>query len=223
MTTFSVTRRIEGVVDLSITRFFNNFPLPADPLVLAEQYRIESALNWDDVFVPLVYNAAPLVVNLNGLRTKSVNPYQGSTGGGGAEFRDKIRVLYNATDVGLNDNDIHFLRIVPIIRGVDQTPGPILMVMPPALYRGPYLPLVLTGSTATPVTLRLPRVCSSIYARAVSGTVEIYFENTPFPVTLVNGSASEIFSNNNTSISTITLDGGGDVELSFALGPKTTN
>jgi hypothetical protein len=223
MSLFNITRRVPNVVDMSIDQFRANFPTPTDPVLLAEQYAIEFAVNWDSPYNPVLYQGSALVLTLNGLRTENVNPFQGSTGGGGAEFRNKIRFLYNPSDLGLLDTDIHFLRVVPIIRGVPQTPGQPLMVLPTELYRGPYLPLVLSGTPAAPVTIKLPRTCSATQIRVLSGSITLYLGTTQFPITLTSGTSFDSFSAENLSVTSLTLDGGGDVEMSFALGPKASN
>lgn len=218
MSSFSVLQRGADFADLAVPHY-------RDPATqrLAQVYQVERASNWDAAFAPLI------TLNLQGMRSRGVSPLRAGSAGSGAVWRNRIRWVFDPADYSLTDSEVQWLQITPVLP-VEVPPltpapaGPILALLPAGLYRQAYFPFVLTGTTpVTPVVLRLPRTSTSLVIRAVSGTSVVGLGALGVSlnsITVTSGGALSEYSNNNINFDTLTLSGGGEVEISMALGSK---
>lgn len=211
---FSVHQRGADFADLAIP-FYTD---PGPSAEVAQSYVVERASNWDGVFAPLV--TLPMI----GRRSVSVDRLRAGSAGSASQWRNRLRWVFNPADYSLTDSEIQWLRIVPQLVGGPAPAGPILALLPAGLYRQAYFPLVLNGTTpGSPLTLRLPRTSTALTIRAVSGSSTVGLSvggaaaNT---ITVTAGGDLVEYANNNINFDALVLSGGGDVEITCALGNR---
>lgn len=207
MTTFSVYRRVEDLVDLLIPDTFDSTGAE-----LAHSYTINSALNWDGVFAPVPDLSA--VVRGYGRTTLSVTNTEKDIAGGSAVLKGKTRILAHYSDLGWNDSNVIFLTVTAHFPTLPDETGPILMVLTPNQYRLQNGSLILSGVAAGPITIQLPRTCFDAVIVVTAGTVLAQFGVGPGAITVV---APNIYVHPRAQFSTITLDGGGTCSVSLTL------
>lgn len=214
MTAFSVLQRGADFVDVAIPFYVD----PGPPPETAQLYEVSRASNWDAAPAPLV------TLPMTGLRTKGVHPARAGSAGGAAQWRNRVRWVFNPADYGLADDVVHWLRVTPQLSGGPGPAGPLLAVLPAALYRQAYFTLTLTGTApASPLSLRLPRTSTALVVRAVAGTTLVGINTTGAAVnsvTVTAGGPLAEYSNNNINFDELVLSGGGTVEITCALGSR---
>lgn len=124
---------------LSVSTFTNDigggiFYRDATP----EDYLIKVAPNWDQEFVDLVH-----MIRSQGRSPSIANILVGE--GNPSSFRNKARYIFNPSDFDLVDDDILFIKIAPIFKGVEQEEGRLYLLLPTHIIQEDQASIALTG------------------------------------------------------------------------------
>lgn len=125
---FSIIRRRPHVLDLMT-------PVRAG----VTGYRFESAPNFDQPYTTILTTALGYVDPLIDTAANVIMP-----------TNNRIRIIFDPSNYGLDDNKTFWMRFVPITGGIPGTPGTGVMVLPDAIGNGL---IVLSGMAPVGATI----------------------------------------------------------------------
>jgi len=137
-----------------------------------EAYQIKNAANWDLAFSDL---PAPSQIPIWGLNTESVRPDATAQ-----DLSAYTRWRFSPSDYGLEDDDVLYFTIAPVIEGVEGDEGPIYILLTPEQILENHTPLILAGtvpdaaSSDEALEFRLPVQTTSLVVQNTDGANTVF-------------------------------------------------
>lgn len=137
-----------------------------------EAYQVKNAPNWDVAFVDL---PAPSLIPQIGLATPSVGAERTAQ-----NLSNYARWRFNPADYGLEDDDVLFFTVAPVIEGVEGDEGPIYILLTPEQLSENHTSLLLAGDAPaaadsdTALEFVLPLQTTSLVVKNTDGATNVF-------------------------------------------------
>lgn len=165
----------------------------ADP----EAYELHHASNWDGNFSSIE------TIPQTGTYTVNAGPDPAPTGAENASMEPWVRYRFAPqADHAIDNGELQFFKVAPVIDGVTQSTGPIFMVLPRDQLFGNHPPLVLRGDAPKAadsdgaLELQLPYQTTSIYVQNIDSNALTEYISFGSGKTEIPLGQSETFSDN---------------------------
>jgi len=137
-----------------------------------EAYQIKGAANWDAAFANL---PDPSLIPQVGLATRSVGPDATAQ-----DLSPYVRWRFRPSDYGLEDDDVLYFTIAPVIEGVEGAQSPIYILLTPEQLAENHTALILSGDAPaaadsdSALEFELPIQTTSVVVKNLDGATTVF-------------------------------------------------